>query len=309
MADLSRSLRKPVVAASLALASTAADAQMPVSIAPRATGLTPFVSVTPVWQGRANLDGGGNFSAWGAYLRAGATTSFGDRNVAGAFLSYDYTDYSFSGSNAFGAGPWNIVQRVGASFPLVFRGGDGWAFGVTPSLDWFRENGASWGDSLTYGAIVSATKSFAPDQRIGLGVAGFYRLEKTNFFPLLLVDWRFGERWRLLNPLPAGPTGPAGLELDYKLTDAWSLGLGAAWRSIRFRLSESGPTPNGVGEERGVPLFVRASRNFGPQASLYLYAGAVVGGKLRVEDASGNELREVSFDPQPLLGATFSYRF
>jgi hypothetical protein len=304
-----RSFRNPALAAGLALASGAAFAQMPVPIAPGASGVTPFVSVTPLWQGRAGLDGGGNFSAWGAYLRAGATTTFGDRNIGGAVLNYDYSDYSFSGSNAFGGAPWSVVQRVGASFPLVFRGGDGWAFGVTPSVDWFRENGANWGDSLTYGAIVTAAKSFAPDKRIGLGVAGFYRLEDTTFFPLLVVDWRFAERWRLLNPLPAGPTGPAGLELDYKLTEDWALGFGAAWRSVRFRLSESGPTPNGVGEERGVPLFLRASRNFGPQSSLYLYAGAIVGGKLRVEDSSGNELREVSFNPQPLLGATFAYRF
>jgi hypothetical protein len=262
-----------------------------------------------VWQGKAGLDGGGDFSAWGAYLRGGVITPFGDRNLAGVVLNYDYTDYSFSGNNAFGGSPWGVVQRYGASFPLIFRGGDGWAFGFTPTVDWFRENGAKMSDSLTYGAIASATKSFAPDKRLGIGVAGFYRLEETTFFPLIVVDWRFNERWRLVNPLAAGPTGPAGIELDYKLTETWSLGFGGAWRSTRFRLSESGPTPNGVGEERGIPLFLRASRNFGPQSSLFLYGGAIVGGKLRVEDASGNELREVSFNPQPILGATFSYRF
>ena len=125
----------------------------------------------------------------------------------------------------------------------------------------------------------------------------------------MLVDWRLSERWRLANPLPAGPTGPAGLELDYSLGDGWNLGLGAAWRSTRFRLSEDGPVANGIGEESGVPVFLRATRSFGPNATLYLYAGAVTAGSLTVEDTAGRVLREVDFGTAPLLGITFSARY
>ena len=82
-----------------------------------------------------------------------------------------------------------------------------------------------------------------------------------------------------------------------------------AYRSTRFRLSYSGPVPNGVGEERGVPVFLRATRDFGPALSLHLYAGVVAGGELRVEDPSGNLLRKDDFDPQPFLAATFVARF
>lgn len=295
----------------LLLASAWAGAQPPGAVAftPAAERWAPFVSVTPFWLGKTGLDGGGDFGVYGASLRAGATAPFGRGNFAGAVLNYDYFDYDFSGNTVFGASPWGVVQRYGVSFPIVLRGGDGWSFGITPSVDWFRENGAKWGDALTYGGLVSATKSLAPDRRLGLGVAAFYRIEDTIVFPFVVVDWRIGERWRLINPLAAGPTGPAGLELDYRLTDAWSVGVGAAWRSQRFRLNESGPNPGGIGEERGVPLFVRVSRNFGPQSSLFLYAGAVVGGKVRLEDRDGNEIRDVSFDPAPLLGATLTYRF
>ena len=106
----------------------------------------------------------------------------------------------------------------------------------------------------------------------------------------MLVDWRLSERWRLANPLPAGPTGPAGLELDYSL-------------------SEDGPVANGIGEESGVPVFLRATRSFGPNATLYLYAGAVTAGSLTVEDTAGRVLREVDFGTAPLLGITFSARY
>ena len=125
----------------------------------------------------------------------------------------------------------------------------------------------------------------------------------------MLVDWRISDRWRLVNPLPAGPTGPAGLELDYRFDGGWSAGLGAAWRNVRFRLSEDGAVPGGIGEERGVPVFFRTTRTFGEQMSLNLYAGLVTAGQLRVEDPSGNELRQVDFDAAPLFGANFSARF
>jgi hypothetical protein len=43
--------------------------------------------------------------------------------------------------------------------------------------------------------------------------------------------------------------------------------------------------------------------------ALHLYGGFVAGGKLRVENSSGNKLREEDFDPAPFFGATFIGRF
>jgi hypothetical protein len=270
----------------------------------------PFVSVTPVYEGKGDLDQGGDFSVWRAFLRAGAVGGIGGGHTAGVTLNYDYNDYSFSNPVAFGGvAPWNIVQRYGVAVPFSFALRDGWSVGFVPSVDWFRENGADTGDSLSWGGIVSATKRFADGNRLGLGVGIYDRIEETSAFPFLIVDWRLSDRWRLVNPLAAGPTGPAGLELDYRLDDNWELGVGAAWRRVRFRLSDSGPVPNGVGEDRGMPVFLRATRNVGRQSTLHLYAGVVVAGELRVEDSSGNRLRSEDYDPAPLLGVTFTARF
>ena len=60
----------------------------------------------------------------------------------------------------------------------------------------------------------------------------------------------------------------------------------------------------GVGEESGVPLFLRVTRNLGPQMALHLSGGAVVGGKLRLEDASGNLIKQQSFKTAPLIGVS-----
>ena len=268
-----------------------------------------FFSVTPIWQGNANLDNGGDFDATGVGIRAGTSSGFGAGHRAGVTLHYDYLDYDFSSRTAFGDAPWGQVQRFGFGVPLVFGGADGWFYGITPSVEWSRENGADLGESVIYGGILSATKAFAPDQRLGLGLGVFSDIEETRVIPILVVNWRLNDRWSLVNPLPAGPAGPAGLELNYRFDNGWDLGLGAAYRSLRFRLSENGPTPDGVGVERGMPVFLRLSADFSDQASLFLYAGAIVGGELRVEDSGGNTLREESFDPAPLLGATFRMRF
>jgi len=88
----------------------------------------------------------------------------------------------------------------------------------------------------------------------------------------------------------------------------WTAGVGASYRVLRFRLSDTGPVSNGVGQESGVPVFLRVTRNFTDQMALHLYGGGVAGGKLRVENSSGNKLREKDFDP-PLFGTTFIGRF
>jgi hypothetical protein len=152
-------------------------------------------------------------------------------------------------------------------------------------------------------------KRFADGNLLGLGVAAFDGLEETTVFPFPVVDWRFDSRWRLVNPLAAGPTGPAGLELDYGFDNGWTLGVGATWRKTRFRLSEDGPAPDGVGEMAGVPIFVRISRDFSRAFTLNLYAGVVVRGELRVENSSGDLLRKEDVEPAPLLGLNATFRF
>ena len=269
-----------------------------------------FASVTPVYQGNGNLDNGGHFSMSGAIVRGGASYDLGGGNRAGITLNYDYLDFSFSNASAFGSvAPWGTVQRYGVTVPLSFAVGDGWSVGVSPSADWFKENGANTGDSLVWGATVSGAKKFADGNRLGLGVGVFSQIEKTTVFPFLIVDWRLNDRWRLVNPLPTGPTGPAGLELDYRFDGGWTAGVGASYRALRFRLSDTGPVSNGVGQETGVPVFLRVTRNFNDQMALHFYGGVVAGGKLRVENSSGDKLREENFDPAPLFGLTFVGRF
>lgn len=85
--------------------------------------------------------------------------------------------------------------------------------------------------------------------------------------------------------------------------------VGAAYRVLRFRLSDTGLVSNGVGQETSVPVFLHLTRNFTDQMALHFYGGVVAGGKLRVENPTGDKLREEDFDPAPLFGLTFVGRF
>jgi len=59
--------------------------------------------------------------------------------------------------------------------------------------------------------------------------------------------------------------------------------------------------PNGIGEERGFPVFVRATRNFGNGITMNLYAGVVTPASCGSRTKNGNPLREVDVDPAPLV--------
>jgi len=294
-------LHSLAVAMTAACLASAAQAQAPAA--------RSFVSVSPVFE-EADFDEGGDFSVGGVILRAGTSTGFGEGRRIGLTLNYDYFDYSFDDPVAFGGvAPWKVVQRYGFAVPLSFALQDGWSVGVSPSMDWFRENGASTSDALVWGATMTAAKRFDDGNVLGVGLAAYSGIEENVFFPFPIVNWRFSPRWSLVNPLAAGPTGPAGLELDYLSDSGWKFGMGLTYRQARYRLSQKGPVPNGVGEFSGVPIYLRASRQFADIYTINLYAGAVAGGELRVESPSGRVLVKEDLDLGPIIGANLTVRF
>jgi hypothetical protein len=117
---------------------------------------------------------------------------------------------------------------VGVAAPLAFALDGGYSVAIAPSVDWIMDKGADSGDALTWVAVVTATRRFADGNRLGIGFGVFDRLDETKFFALFVLDWKLDDLWRLTNHLSAGPTGPAGLEIDYRFDVGWNLGLGTS---------------------------------------------------------------------------------
>jgi len=267
-------------------------------------------SASTVYQFNANIDDGGTLHV-ARYNAALDLSGRASRDLRlGLSLAYEYDDYDFSGLTKFPvARPWSEVNRFGISAPVHYTFTDNWKLFVSPSVQWAGESHAKWDDALSYGAVAGISYKIRPDAVIGLGAGVYSNIEDTTVFPYITVNWQMTERLRLINPFRTSPAGPAGLELVYAIDKYWETGLGAAYRSYRFRLEENGPIPNGIGEYKTVPVFARFPYKFTLQIYIDAYGGATFVNKIYIEDQDGDELFSTKTDIAPLIGLTFVARF
>ena len=259
---------------------------------------------------RTDLDGGGDFRVNAGYVNASWGGAIGSGLSGELTFRYSYQDWSFSTPNALGAqAPWGAIQTPGVGFNLRYAFNDKLVGFVGPQMTWSYETGASAGDAQSYGATFGVTSIISPTLMLGIGGGAFRQIDRTRVLPFVLVNWQIDDKWRLGNPLQAGPTGGPGIELAYAINDGWEAAGGVAFRDSRFRLRSDGPVPNGIGVDKGVPLFARLTWKAGANGRIDFYAGAIVGGELRVLDSSGSTLSSSDYDAAPLLGISASLRF
>ena len=302
--------RAAAVLVALALAGAAACG--PAAAQERKPGdVTGSGSVTVVGQIDTDFDSGGGSFHWNGIIVAGSVTwQLSQQFSAGLTGRYDLESWKFSTPNALGSvAPWGDINRPSVGLNLAYQHASDLAFFVAPQIEWDFESGASAGNAQNYGAVVGATKVFSPKLILGLGAGVFRQIDETRVFPFLIVNWQIDDKWRLTNPLRAGPAGGAGLELAYAINDNWEAAGGGTYREYRFRLRGDGPTPDGIGQNKGIPLYARLSRKLGPKGRIDLYAGTVVGGKLEVNDASGGTVSSSDYKVAPLFGATVAMDF
>ncbi len=273
-------------------------------------GLRFSVAVSPVHRFNSGVDGGGSLSVTSVYFNAGVIKQINPKLALGLGLTYDFDDYNFSGLTGFFVPrPWKEVQRLGLSIPIFFSFTDKWKLVIVPTAQFSGEFGARVSKAMVYGGAAGVSYTFGPKVTLGVGVGGYANLEESRVFPFPIIKLKLSDRIRLSNPFRTSPAGPAGLEVSYILTRKWEIGVGGAYRAYRFRLDYNGPIPNGIGEYKTVPLFVRLSYKPFPAVGLDVYGGVSLVNKLYVEDPDGNELFRTKHDAAPLIGATLSGRF
>jgi hypothetical protein len=260
-------------------------------------------SVSSSHQFKSSMDGGGDVSISNYAAGVGGEKPLSDKAGLAIRVSYDREEYNFSNAKGFLVqNPWTQINRLGLSMRLRYTLTDQWSIGGGPVVQHAGENGARFGDSLMYGGIVSAMYRANPNLTIGFGAGVFFGLEETRVFPSLIVSWRITDRLRLGNSYRLGATGPAGLELSYKLDDNWEVAAGGGHQSSRFRLDKDGATPGGVGENRSWPVYARLSRKLGSVFHLDLQGGAALGGKLKLQNSSGNDIGSIDYNTTPFWG-------
>ncbi len=266
--------------------------------------------ILTVYQSAAGLDAGGEVALRQLGLKVGLQRGLDGGNSIGGGIGYTQNDYEFSGSpGTVGFAPWNDVRQW--DFNLQYRHSlDRTAsIFVMPMVQFSGEKDASGSDSLVWGGIAGYTKKVSETLSLGIGGGVFSGLEDTKGFPFIFVYWQINDDWRLSNPFRPGPSGPAGFEFVYTGQEDWELGFGGGYRSNRFALDNVGVAPGGYGENTAVPLFVRLSREFKAGGHLDLYAGALLGGELQLEDSNGRKLAETNYDAALLVALSFTHRW
>jgi hypothetical protein len=293
-------------AIALLVASSAAAAQ-----APAAPGeVSSSFNLTGLSQLSTKIDDGGRFRWNSVNLGGSVTRQFTPELSLGVNARYIAEYWSFDTPTAFGAAaPWTDILRPSLGLSLGYRLAPDLSMFVAPQVEWAYESGASAADGLNYGAVVGVTKVFSPTLFVGFGLGAFRQIDRMQYFPFIIVNWRIDDAWRLSNPLQAGPAGGAGLELAYTWSDDWELAGGAAYRDYRFRLRSDATTPNGLGQNSGAPVFARLTRKFGPEAQVDLYMGAVVGGRLKVRNEAGSTVQSSNYSPAPFVALSGTISF
>jgi hypothetical protein len=154
--------------------------------------------------------------------------------------------------SASGKSPWSTINTPALSMVYSHKLDSDWRLSVAPTVETSGEQGTSASNSLTFGGILNASKQLSPTLNLGLGTGVFRQIDTNRIFPYLVIDWKISDRWNLNNPFPGGPAGGAGLELTYAATPSFKVSGGAAYRSYRFRLNDSGAYPGGVGQNQFV---------------------------------------------------------
>jgi hypothetical protein len=256
-----------------------------------------------------SLDDGGDFDIDRYYLRLGASRGFGASANAGVSLGYGESRYGFSGGGFGGSEPWGTIREMRLSLPLSYRPEGNWSYFAIPSLRYEGERGAKRSKSDRWGLLAGAAYRFSDRLSIGPGLGVFSDIEDdTDVFPILLLDWKIRDDLRLETGRGLAASRGPGLTLRWSPLASWEFSLSARYEKTRFRLDKDGPVPNGVGQDKSVPLAVAASYKPNRQLELSLLAGADFAGNLRLEDADGRRLESSDYDTAPFVGLLLTLR-
>lgn len=263
-------------------------------------------------QSEADLkDTSGGFSVDQWFVSAGVDYGWSRRDSVGVSVGGGKSNYEFNESNAFGGGqPWGDIEDFRVSLNGRFGFGETGSVFVIPTLRFNGEKGASKSDSRTWGLLGAITWRLDENLTIGPGFGVFAKLEDgTRFFPILAIDWNINDRWNLSTGRGLAASRGPGLTLSYKLNDNWSLGLAGRYEDKEFRLDGEGVAPGGTGRDQSIPLVLDASLKPNRNLNFNVFAGVEFAGKLKLKNADDVIIDESKYDPAPIFGANFQYRF
>jgi hypothetical protein len=268
------------------------------------------------YQKGTSIDAGGSFETFQYEVAGWAAGPFSEAIQVRLDASYTYTDYDFGppapgsctgGTACFANDPWQGINRLdiapGASFVLT----SSIRLRLSVPVRWNAESGAEE-SGLTAGFV--AQIQWRPSHRFtaGLGVGVQNELgADTELYPAISLDWRLGPEFRIRTR--GGPYQGGELAAIWSPSDFFQGVLSAGYERQRFRLSRSGPEPDGIAEYTSIPLLVGLEFRFSSRFKVVAEGGMAVSGEMRLEDNQGQLIQKSDFDSAGLLRGYCSISF
>lgn len=254
-----------------------------------------------------DIDGGGSFAVDRARLSAGLTRVYDRRRMVGISFGYGYDGYDFGGSPS---DPWSDIHTLQLGVPVRWALAASWDLFAIPTFRSTMESGADFSDSLDGGALAGVSYQFSDRLTLGPGIGVFSEIEDdVNVFPILLIQWKITDRLQLETGRGFGASQGPGLNLVWKASEDWKVTLGGRYENFRFRLDDDGIASHGVGEEKGVPIYLGATYAPTRASEFSVYAGVKLGGSLTLEDSSGRRIAKSDYDATPIMGISWKAGF
>ena len=266
----------------------------------------------------ADLDDGSEFRRVNTGLRYTTDGALNRNFGLGLHASYTYDGYHFdddptscsSPTDAcFHEQPWKSIHTIdiAPSVGIIFS--PGFQLLAWVPVRFSNEPGNS-DKGVTGGIVAGARMVFAQGAfATTLGVGYMSELEDDGrLFPVIGVDWQFGERWRI--ETEGGPFEGGLGTLIFGPAESIKFRVSAGWERKRFRLSNAGArTPNGLGQQENAPLLAGIDLRLSDAFHFEMHGGLSLAGRLSVYDAGGTKLLESDYDVAGRLGASLRVTF
>jgi len=286
------------------------------------------------YQFESDVEGGGDFDMWEAFIDAAYDVDMTERFAFVARFDYRGDVYGFDdappdGTNGFPLLQWGVIHTPRVEPLAAFRVGDDWRLYVGPVFDFSFEGGANVRDAFRPGGLVAAEWTIGPDLRAGLGLIVAYDLDsKAYFSPVLILDWNISDALKM--HMESWTTRGGELELGWRPLDQLELAGALGFRREYYRLNErvydADPNPNdqvfdfqpmqiseALVRDRAYTAAVRVSwlppygfvKNVFGDLRIDLAADVDFAGAFTIDDASGSKITELDYDAAPGIGLSF----
>ncbi len=216
-----------------------------------------------------------------------------------ASVGYNRTQYDFK-SDAL----WDDMESI-SSLLMYERGlNDRWSLLTIGFIQSAYENGADFGDSISWGLGVGGKYKRSDTLNYLFGIGYFSRLEDDALIiPLIGIEWQINDRLALNSML--------GMELVYDITgdhrNMLSAGLDYNLTDFRLKKDSADETDRAIRPE-GVGIYLGYTRQLSESLQFNVKATAVSEGKFETRE-NGHKISTVKTDAGVVGSVGFSYRF